>query len=111
MSDGTKYNYIANSIILLLVWLLLWNFSVVGYEVYQGIVSFCKWLKVKCAKKNKYLEENGDEEEEEEEEEDVEDGSDREIKFPKRINFFRLPIRGVTKFFAKDAPEAVVTKK
>jgi hypothetical protein len=70
MSDATKYNYIANSIILLLIWLLLWNFGIIGLEVYRGIVSLCKWLKVKCSKKNRHAKKEIDEE-------DVEDDSER----------------------------------
>jgi hypothetical protein len=71
MSDGTKYNYIANSIILLLIWLLLWNFGIIFYEVYQGLVVLWKWVKEKCGKKDiNAIEEI--------EEKDVGGGSDRE---------------------------------
>ena len=65
MSDATKYNYVANSIILLLIWLVIWNFGVVGYEVYKGIVSFCVWLKLKCKGKKAQEEAKAQEEEEE----------------------------------------------
>jgi hypothetical protein len=103
MSDGTKYNYIANSIIVLLIWLLLWNFGIIFYEVYQGIVSFCKWLKVKCGKTDKWAKEDAGEE-------DDGDGSDRAVEFPKRQNYFRLGIRGFTKYFNRGKPEPAKEK-
>jgi hypothetical protein len=97
MSDGTKYNYIANSIILLLIWLLLWNFGIIFYEVYQGLFVLWKWVKEKCGKKNT----NAIEEIEEEE---VGDGSDREVEFPRRQQLFRPSIRGFTKLFSRGKP-------
>ena len=104
MSDAFKYNYIANSIILLLIWLLLWNFGIVGLEVYKGIVSLCKWLKVKCFKKNKYVTQEINES-------DVADDPDQVVNFPKRTNFFRRAIRGFTKFLGKGTHEPAETKK
>jgi hypothetical protein len=104
MSDAIKFNYISNSIILLLIWLLLWNFGIIGFEVYKGIVSFCKWLKVKCSKKDKYVKEEIDESE-------VEEDLDQVVNFPKRKNYFRAAFRGFTKFLKKGTPNPPETKK